>query len=411
MIQQRDVIVVGGGMAGAAVIAALRQIHFRGSIRLVCAEPELPYDRPALSKDYFTGERPAERLLLRSGTFWQEQNVEIQTGCEAVRVDARRQCVELADGSILGYGALVWAAGSKPRDLPWARSLPFQVLPFRSRADVDRINSRLPDAKRVAIVGAGFIGLETAPGLLKKGKSVILLEAGTRLLESRTAPVVSNWIERMHRAKGVEFKLGVQVTEPIMAEGRLSGIRLMDGSAVDCDLVIVAIGTQPVCDPLGAAGAETSNGIDVDEHCRSSLPNVYAIGDCAAQISPYAGGKRVRIESVQHATDQAKAVALTLAGTPTTYDAVPWFWSHQFDMKLQTVGLSSGYDTAVTRGDPQTGKFSVAYLRDGRILAFDCINNTKDFMQSKALVKVAAMLPIAAIADASVPLASLVASG
>lgn len=265
----------------------------------------------------------------------------------------------------------------------------------------------LPDVRRVAIVGGGYIGLEAAAVLSKLDREVVLVEALDRVLARVAGPVLSRFFEDEHRAHGVDVRLGVGV-DRITGTTSANGIRLADGAEIVADMVIVGIGIVPAVEPLLVAGAEGANGVAVDGQCRTSLADMFAIGDCAQHANRYAGGAQVRLESVQNATDQAAVAAKTVLGLDTHYDAVPWFWSNQYDLKLQTVGLSSGHDEAITRGDPSTRGFSVVYRKQGRVIALDCVNMVKDYVQGQKLVADGAIVDAALLADPAIPLKTLV---
>lgn len=277
----------------------------------------------------------------------------------------------------------------------------------RSRADVDQLVSELGRASQVLVIGGGYIGLETAAILRKLGKTVIVLEAFDRVLSRVAGEPVSHFYEAEHRRHGVEVRTGVSVNCIEERDGAVSGVRLSDGEVIPADLVIVGIGITPSVEPLRAAGAVTSNGVHVDEHCKTNLPDVYALGDCALHQSRFADGKWIRLESVQNANDQAQTTARSIMGDPHPYETVPWFWSNQYDLKLQTVGLSTGFDDLVVRGDPATRSFSVVYLRNGCVIALDCINCVRDYAQGKALVQNRAVLPKVLLANVDVALKSL----
>jgi 3-phenylpropionate/trans-cinnamate dioxygenase ferredoxin reductase subunit len=382
-----DVLIVGGGHGGAQCAIALRQTGFSGSLAIVGEEPDLPYERPPLSKDYLAGERTFERMLIRPPAFWDERAVAMRLGRRVEAVDPDTHEATLSDGTRIGYGFLVWAAGGVPRRLPGGGHV------IRCRADVDRIAAALPAARRAVIVGGGYIGLEAAAVLAKLGKQVIVLEAEDRLLSRVAGAPLSLFYEAEHIAHGVDVRTGVGFG-PVETD--------------PADLVIVGIGVDPAVGPLIAAGAAGATGVDVDEYCRTSLPDVYAVGDCAAHLSRFAGGARIRLESVQNASDQAATAAKAIAGRPEPHDSVPWFWSNQYDLKLQTIGLLHGHDDLVVRGDPAARSFSVVYLREGRVVALDCVNAVRDYAQGRRLILDGAAPDKARLADASVPLKELV---
>jgi 3-phenylpropionate/trans-cinnamate dioxygenase ferredoxin reductase subunit len=393
---RHDVLIVGAGHGGAQAAIALRQQGFAGSIALLGAEPELPYERPPLSKDYLAGEKGFERILIRPAAFWAEREVILLPGRTVTMVDAAAHRVSCADGESFRYGNLIWAAGGSPRRLPCPGGERAHVI--RCRADVDRLLAELPGVERVAIVGGGYIGLEAAAVLAKLGKKVVIVEALDRVLARVAGAPLSRFYEAEHRANGVELRLGVRV------ESLDGGVRLAGGETIPAGIVIVAIGIEAAAGPLLAAGAMGGNGVEVDGYCRTSLPNIYAVGDCAAHLNRFAGGARIRLESVQNAHDQAVTAAKSIAGAPEPYDAIPWFWSNQYNLKLQTVGLLHGYDDLVVRGDPEARSFSVIYLREGRVVALDCVNAVRDYVQGRKLILEGRVLDKAALADASTPL-------
>ncbi|MDF2692853.1 MAG: pyridine nucleotide-disulfide oxidoreductase [Labilithrix sp.] len=389
MVELADVVIVGAGQGGAQTAIVLRQQKFAGSIVMVGDEPELPYERPALSKEYLAGDKHFEKLLLRPATFWSERNVGVRVGKRVVAVDPVARQVRLSDGSVLGYGSLVWATGGRPRRLGCNGHDLAGVHAVRERADVDRLRDELDTAKEIVVIGAGYIGLEASAVLRKKEKRVTLLEAQSRVLARVAGQALSSFFEAEHRARGVDIRLGAEVTELESQNDRVSGVRLATGEVLPADLVVVGIGIDAAVDELLAAGARCENGVVVDLHGKTSLPDVYAVGDCAAHPNVHADGRVIRLESIQNANDQATVVAKSIAGTlgaEERYDAVPWFWSNQYDLRLQTVGLFHDHDDVVVRGDTEKRSFSVVYLRRGRVVALDCVNLTKDYVQGKALI-------------------------
>jgi 3-phenylpropionate/trans-cinnamate dioxygenase ferredoxin reductase subunit len=385
-VSDYGVLIVGAGHAGAQAAIALRQNKFDGTIGLVGDEPEIPYERPPLSKDYLAGEKPFERLLIRPAPFWPERDVAMLTGTRIISVDPQAHRATTADGERIGYGKLIWAAGGSPRSLVCSGHDLAGVHAIRTRADVDRLRGELSATTRVVVVGGGYIGLEAAAVLTKLGKQVTVLEALDRVLARVAGDPLSRFYEAEHRAHGVDIRLGVMVECIQEADGRTVGVRLADGEVLPCEMVIVGIGIIPSVEPLLAAGAQGGNGVKIDPSCRTSLPDIFAIGDCALHANAFADGAEIRLESVQNANDMANAVARTLTGTATDYHAVPWFWSNQYDLRLQTVGLSIGHDATVTRGDPAARSFSVIYLKQGRVIALDCVNNVRDYVQGRTLV-------------------------
>jgi 3-phenylpropionate/trans-cinnamate dioxygenase ferredoxin reductase subunit len=407
----KDVVIVGAGHAGAQAASLLRQQGFTGSIAMIGDETELPYERPPLSKDYLSGEKSFDHLLLRPASFWIDKHIDLRLGLRVESLDASAHTLKTNDGSELGYGSLIWATGGAPRRLSCAGHDLQGVHSVRTRADVDRMIEQLDNTCDVVVVGGGYIGLEAAAVLSKLGKSVTVLEAQDRVLARVAGEDLSRFYEAEHRAHGVDVRLGVMLEQLVGADGRVTGVQLQDGSVLPADMVIVGIGIIPAVAPLLAAGAQDRNGVLVDEYCRSELPDVFAIGDCAAHLNRYcATDAPMRLESVQNANDQAKTVAKFIVGQAEAYDAVPWFWSDQYDLKLQTVGLSVGFDLTVLRGDPASRSFSVVYLKQGRVLALDCVNLVRDYVQGKALVKAGSMPDLAALADSTTPLKALLAA-
>ena len=405
-----DVLIVGAGHGGAQAAIALGQRKFAGSIGMVGEESDPPYERPALSKDYLAGDKSFERLLIRPASFWADRGVAMLTGREVVAVDPAAHRVETADGGAIEYRTLIWAAGGHPRRLTCGGAALAGVHAVRTRSDVDRLVGELTTTTRVCVIGGGYIGLEAAAVLAKLGKQVVVLEAQERVLARVAGVALSRFYEAEHRRHGVEVRLDTVVACIEGAEGRACGVRLADGDVLPCEMVIVGIGIVPAVAPLIAAGAAGGNGVAVDAHCRTSLPDIYAIGDCALHVNRFAGDAAIRLESVQNANDMATAAARAIVGDPVPYEAVPWFWSNQYDLKLQTVGLSTGHDLALLRGDIAARSFSVVYLREGRVIALDCVNAVRDYVQGKALVASGARVPIGRLADAAVPLKEMVAA-
>ncbi|MEQ1498697.1 MAG: FAD-dependent oxidoreductase [Novosphingobium sp.] len=401
-----DALIVGAGQGGAYAAIQLRQLGFAGSVALIGREGEPPYERPPLSKEYMLGDKAWERLLIRPADFWAGKGIELLLNAEVVSVDPNGRSVSLHDGRVIGFGELIWATGGDPRPLSCPGAELNGVHGVRTRADADAILAELAGVERVAIVGGGYIGLEAAAVLRKLGKEVTLLEVLPRVLARVAGPQLSEFYENEHREKGVDLRTGTGVVE-ILGKDKVSGVRLSDDSVVECQMVIVGIGIIPAVGPLLAAGAAGGNGLDVDEYCRTILPHVWAIGDCAAHSNRFADGAVIRLESVQNANDMASCAAKAITGDPVAYAATPWFWSNQYDLKLQTVGLSAGHDQAVLRGDPAARSFSVLYLRQGKLIACDAVNMIKDYVQARKLVEEGAMIAPEDLADASRPLKEL----
>jgi 3-phenylpropionate/trans-cinnamate dioxygenase ferredoxin reductase subunit len=400
-----DILIVGAGHAGAQAAIALRQNGYEGSIGLLGDEAELPYERPPLSKDYLLGQRPFEKLLIRPAQFWEDRKISMLPGVRVDAVDAALHEVLTQDGRTLGYDKLIWATGGAARRLDEGHHL-FGVHTVRSRADVNRMMDELDNVQSVVVIGGGYIGLEAAAVMAKRGKRVTILEAADRVLARVAGEPLSRFYEGEHRAHGADIRLGAKVAQLEEANGSVTGVRLDDGEVLDAQMVIVGIGIVPSVQPLLASGASGGNGVDVDDYCCTSLPDVFAIGDCAAQTHDFADGARIRLESVQNANDQAVVVARYLTGKEQAQRQVPRFWSDQFDLKLQTIGLSRDYDEVLTRGDPASRSFSVAYLRQGQLIAMDCVNAPKDFVQARVLIAARACPDRQQLIDPSLPLAA-----
>jgi 3-phenylpropionate/trans-cinnamate dioxygenase ferredoxin reductase subunit len=383
-----DLVIVGTGHGGTQAAIALRQKGYAGSILMLGRDTALPYERPPLSKEYLAGEKPFERMLVRPEAFWAERGIELQLGAAVTKIDPAAKELTVAGEDTVGYGTLIWSGGGDPRRLSCPGADLGGIHAVRDKVDVDRIKAELEaGADEVVVVGGGYIGLEAAAVLRKRGCKVTLLEAEDRVLGRVAGEDLSHFYEEEHRRQGVDVRLSAAVTA-IEGDGdRVTGVTLASGETIDCDILIVGIGVVPAVGPLIVAGAAGANGVEVDEYCRTSLPDIYAIGDCALHVNRYAGGAVIRLESVQNAHDMAACAAKAICGDPQPYDALPWFWSNQYDLRLQTVGLSLGHDATVLRGEPKQRSFSVVYLKEGRVIALDCVNRTKDYAQGRRLVE------------------------
>jgi NADPH-dependent 2,4-dienoyl-CoA reductase/sulfur reductase-like enzyme len=387
--QHADVVIVGTGHGGAQAAIALRQHGHEGSILMIGRDDAPPYERPPLSKEYLAGDKGFERIMIRPEKFWAEKDIALRLGAAVTAIDAARHTLTLSDGGQVTYRKLIWSGGGDPRRLP----VPGAVLPgvfyVRDKADADAMMAALTGgAKRAVVIGGGYIGLEAAAVLRKLGCAVTLVEMLPRLLARVAGEELSTFYAEEHRRQGVDLRLSTGVSAVLGEEaGHVTGVRLDTGEEVPCDMVVVGIGIVPAVAPLIAAGAAGSNGVDVDFCCRTTLDDVYAIGDCAAHANPFADNAVIRLESVQNAHDMANTVAKAIMGEKEPYHALPWFWSNQYDLKLQTAGLSLGFDQTVLRGDPADRKFTVVYLKAGKPIAFDCVGTMKDYVQGRKLLE------------------------
>ncbi len=387
-MDKADIVIVGTGHGGAQAAIALRQQGHEDRIVMLGRDSVPPYERPPLSKEYLAGDKPFERIMIRPEKFWADKNIEIQLGKGVAEIDWMAHEVVLSDGSRMGYRKLIWAGGGDPRRLSCPGANSKGVFYVRDKRDADAMMAALEaGAKKAVVIGGGYIGLEAAAVLRKLDCDVTLIETLPRVLARVAGEELSEFYQEEHRRQGVDVRLETGVTEILNQDGAVTGVKLDNGETVDCDMVVAGIGIIPAVAPLIAAGAAGSNGVDVDLYCRTTLDDIYAIGDCAAHANDFAGQAVIRLESVQNANDMANTVAKAIMGDKQPYHALPWFWSNQYDLKLQTAGLNIGFDDTVIRGDPAERKFTVVYLKEGRPIAFDCVNTMKDYVQGRKLIE------------------------
>ncbi|MEQ8936829.1 MAG: FAD-dependent oxidoreductase [Amphiplicatus sp.] len=400
------VIIIGAGQAGAQAAASLRQEGFAGAIAIIGDEPVPPYQRPPLSKAFLQGELAEERLFLRPAAFYAKERIELKTGVVSA-IDRAARAVTLATGERLSYDKLLLATGAPPRRIGCPGAELAGVRYLRTIADSVALRPLLESGRRLVIIGAGYIGLEVAAVARKAGLEVTVIEAMDRVLKRVACPPVSQFYETLHRNRGVDLRLE-SCLAGFEGEGHVEAVRLETGEAIPCGGVLVGIGAAPATALAEAAGLKVDNGVWVDEAGRTDDPAIWAAGDCSNFPSPLYG-RRMRLESVPNAIDQAKAAAASMAGKPAVYDAVPWFWSDQYDVKLQTAGLGEGADEIVTRGETGALKLSVWYLKGGRLLAVDAINDIPAFAVGKRLIAAKASPDPKKLADPAADLKSLLA--
>ena len=396
------VIVIGAGQAGASVAAKLRGLGHGGAITVIGDEAAPPYQRPPLSKAYLLGEMAAERLWLHGPEFYAEHGITLRLGQAVTAIDPAAQTVRLAD-EVLAYDALVLTTGSTPRRLPAAAGGDLAgVYTVRTLADVDAMKAEFRAGRRLVIVGGGYIGLEAAAVAAKLGLAVTVLEMAPRILQRVAAPETSDYFRTLHQAHGVKIMESTGL-QRLLGDSRVTGARLADGSEMAADFVIVGVGILPGTALAEAAGLMIENGIRTDAMGRTSDPRIWAAGDCAS--FPWKGG-RLRLESVGNAIDMAEAVAENIMGAGKPYVAQPWFWSDQYDCKLQIAGLNTGYDRIVTRG-PEGGAVSFWYYKGDTLLAVDAMNDPRAYMVGKRLIEMERSPDPVVIADTATVLKAL----
>lgn len=388
IVTDASVVILGAGQGGFQVATSLRDNGFDGRILLVSDEWDLPYERPPLTKGYLLGQKKVLDLPLRPEAHYSSRRIELLLGEEAAAVDRRSRSVMLRSGKTIEYGHLVFATGARNRILEMGAGID-GVAYVRTLQEAVRLRQRLDTAQEIAVVGAGFIGLELAAVLRKLGKSVHVLETMPRGMGRAVSPVVSDFFTAAHRSWGSELVFGKTVAGIETSAGAVRGMRDSDGGFYPADLVLIGIGVIANAELAASAGLPVQNGIVVDEYLRTPDAAVSAIGDCAVFPCRYGTGL-VRLESVQNAVDQARSVAARLVGRAAPYADVPWFWSDQGDLKLQMVGLTAGADQTVVRGDPRERKFSVFCYRDGKIIGIESINKPGDHMFGRKLLALGA---------------------
>lgn len=375
-------VIIGGSHAAAQLASSLRQGGWEGKISIVGGEATPPYHRPPLSKGYLAAEKHRDELLIRPAAFYEKSGIDLVLGSRVTELDRGGKTITLHDGGRIPYTKLALTTGARVRTLALPGHALDGVFYLRELDDVDRIRAFIGPGKSAVIIGGGYIGLETAASMRKLGMRITVLEALPRVLQRVTAPEVSAFYSRVHNEEGVNIITGAAV-ESLQGSGVVKQVVLADGNRLDADLVVIGVGVLPATELAEAAGLAVDNGIVVDEFARASDPDIVAAGDCTSHYNPIYD-RHLRLESVQNATDQAKTAANTLCGKLESYHALPWFWSDQYDLKLQIAGLSQGFDRVVLRGSSESGRsFAAFYFGGERLLAVDAINRPREFMMTR----------------------------
>ena len=407
MPNEERIVIIGAGQAGGQAAVSLRQLGHTGEITLVGDEPAPPYQRPPLSKAYLKGKLDRERLFLKPYQFYTDSNITLETGKTASAIDRADKTVSFSDGSSTSYDKLIIATGSRARVLPLPGASLKNVLDLRTLSDVDELKPLVTENNRAIIVGAGYIGLEAAAVMRELGVDVTVLEMADRVLARVTSPVMSAFYQQLHESHGVKIITGARLAA-LEGDGAVSAAVMADGTRLPCDLVLVGIGILPNEEIASASGIACKNGILVDRDARTNDPDIYAIGDCAHRPLVHYG-RDGRLESVHNAIEQGKIAAAHIVGKPRPMEDVPWFWSDQYDVKLQIAGLSQDHDTVVTRGDPATGSFAVFYFRDNALISVDAVNAPPEFLTAKRLIAQGSQVSAEEVGDTSISMKDILA--
>ncbi len=402
------VVIVGAGHGGGAMAAFLRQAGHTGPIVLIGEEPIPPYQRPPLSKAWLKGEADADSLALKEPSWYAENGCDLRLGVTATGLNRGAKTVTLSTGETIGYDWLVIATGARARKLPIPGADLDGVLELRTAADAERLKAALGEGKRLAIVGGGYVGLEAAASARALGAHALVLERESRILARVACEQLSDFFTRYHQDKGVAFELGVEITAFEGEGGKIARVRLADGRAVACDAALVGIGAIPNDDIARDAGLDCVNGVVVDLDARTSDPDIFAIGDVTHRPLPLYD-RQFRLESVPNALEQAKVAAGVIAGKPPLTPEVPWFWSDQYDLKLQIAGMPFDADTILVRGDPAAAKFAVFHLKGDQIQAVEAVNSPPEFMMGKQLIGNRKAISREKLADSTISMKEVVA--
>lgn len=407
------VVIVGGGQAAVQLCLALRKEKVTDPILMLSEEPEYPYHRPPLSKSYLSGETDRDKLAMRPPSFYESKNVQVELNAVVSAIDTTNRKVT-AGGKDYPYSALVIATGARPRELPIPGADLNGVHVLRDLHHSVKIKSELASANHVAVLGAGFIGLEFAAVANKMGKQVTVFDMADRVMERAVSPEVSAWFEATHRANGISLRLNDSVSN-IVGNDKINGVQTASGDALDCDLLVIGVGVLPNMELANDAGITCDNGIVVNEYCETNVADVFAIGDCAFHPNPFYNHKMIRLESVQNATDQARTVARVIgahkSGSDKTekkpYNSVPWFWSDQGEHSLQMAGLSDNADQFIRRDGASDNQFSVFHFRGGHLQSVDSINSPRDHMLARKFLTERVQVTAEQAADPDFELKSL----
>jgi 3-phenylpropionate/trans-cinnamate dioxygenase ferredoxin reductase component len=397
-------VAIGGGQAAYQAIQSLRTGGHTGPVTLIGDEPALPYQRPPLSKDYLKGMIAPERLFFRPETWYAEHDIHMRLGVRAVAIDPETRRIRLSDGTDLAYEAALIATGARPRKLSIPGAGSRGIFEIRRLSDIEALRSEAVAGRRVVVIGAGYIGLEAAAVLRTLGLPVTVLEVEGRVLARVTGAHMSDFFERLHAGHGVEIRKTARVSDVLQANGRVAGVMLAEGDVIPAEIVIAGIGILPNQEIAAEADIACENGVRVDEDGRTSAASVFAAGDCTSRPLPHYDGLRMRLESVHNAVEQGRLVAAALLGQARPPQDVPWFWSDQYDVKLQIAGIGLGHDSVVMRPGLREGSFSVFSFRQDRLLAVDAVNAPADYMTGKKLIAAGAPVNRSKLADPSVPM-------
>lgn len=401
----KKIVIVGAGHAAGQLVASLKQLKFDGQITLIGDEPTHPYQRPPLSKKFLCGDMPAERLFVKPEKFYDDPKIELRLATRVSAIDRDKKLVETETGEQFSYDTLILALGSRVRRLKLDGHDLDGVHYLRNIEDAYRIRRDIVDHKKAVVIGAGYIGLEVAAMINQLGLNVTVIEMADRVMSRVVSAEISDFYQIEHVNQGVTFHLSTGVTG-FRGDGRIEAVELANGELIPADFVVVGVGVIPNTELAFDAGLKVTDGIVVDDRCQTSDADIYAVGDCTVHPNSIYG-RQLRLESVHNALEQAKTAVANICGSENHYSQVPWFWSDQYDLKLQIAGLSSGYDDIVIRGNPSNRSFACMYLKDGKLIATDAVNSAKDFVQSKSLIAAATTIDRERLADPGISLNEL----